>query len=140
MIRKVVKRFPILKEMFFYGLIGGTSALLDTLSYVAFTRCFGWEGLISNFLSVNIGITVSFFLNSYITFKKTDQILKRALSFFCVGYLGLLLSTGMLYLGVQVLGYHDLVVKLVSVFVVAAFQFVLNKLITYGKVGGRKNG
>ena len=138
MIKNFRERYPIIREMILYGIIGGGSALLDTLFYVLFTRVFTWPDLLSNFLSVNIGIAVSFCLNTYFNFKKHDRLKQRAVSFFCVGYAGLLLSTGLLFFGVQILHFDDLLIKIVSIFIVAAFQFVLNKLITYGKIGSAK--
>lgn len=134
MIIKLIKKYPVIKEMFFYGLIGGTTALIDTLCYSLLTRAFSVNELISNFIGVNIGIAMSFLLNTFFNFKKTTNLKKRAISFFAVGYTGLLLSMLIMYVGVDLLKFHDLYVKLGSVVIVAAFQFVLNKLITYGKI------
>ena len=135
MIKKIFERYPVIKEMFFYGLIGGTTALIDTAVYTLLTHVFSINELISNFVGVNIGIALSFILNTVFNFKKKDYIKKRAVSFFSVGYLGLLVSMLILWIGVDVLHINDIYVKLCSVVIVAAFQFVLNKLITYGRIG-----
>ena len=135
MISKLLKKYPIIREMFLYGLIGGSTALVDTLVYTVLTHLCHMNELIANFIGVNIGIALSFVFNTFFNFKKTDRIQKRAVSFFIVGYLGLGLSMLILYLGVDVLQLFDIYVKLASVVIVAIFQFVLNKLVTYGKVG-----
>lgn len=125
---------PLLKEIFLYGMIGGVSSLIDSGFYYIFTRNFSLNELQANFISVNIGITISFLLNTFYNFRKTNKIRTRALSFYAVGYFGLVLSTLFLYVGVQIFEANDLVVKIISIFIVAAVQFILNKLITYGQI------
>ncbi len=134
-----IKKYPIIKEMFLYGVIGGGTALVDTLCYTFLSRVFSLHELIANFIGVNVGIALSFVCNTFLNFKKTSKLKKRALSFFTVGYLGLLLSMLIMYVGVDLLQIFDIYVKIASVFIVAAFQFVLNKLITFGKLDGKEN-
>lgn len=120
--------------MFLYGLIGGGSSLLDTFCYIILTHYFTCGLFLANFISVNIGITCSFILNTYFNFKKSNKLGKRAISFFAVGYCGLGLSFLLLYIGTNLLHINDIIVKLVSIVFVAAFQFILNKMITYSKI------
>jgi len=124
----------LVREVLLYGIIGGSSSLMDSLFYYFFTRHLNLSEFASNFLSVNIGITIGFVLNTFINFKKTDKIIKRALSFYTVGYIGLLVSMIILYCGIHIFSINDMFVKLTSIFIVAAFQFVLNKVVTYGKI------
>ncbi|MDP4093076.1 MAG: GtrA family protein [Bacillota bacterium] len=133
MIKKIIIiRLPLIREMFLYGIFGAMSAGLDSLSFIGLRHLHVWL-YAANFISINLGITLSFFLNTYLNFKKTDNLGKRAISFYSVGYSGLLLSMGILYIGTSWLNIHEIVVKLFSVVIVAAFQFVLNKLITFRK-------
>lgn len=159
MIRKIKELFekrPILREIFLYGLIGGTSAGLDFILTIVLTHI-GVNALIANVIGVVSGITLSFFLNTFYNFRQTDKLLQRALKFYGVGILGMLLSNVILVLGGIWFGYKQAVeffgitlieapvsvpegldinfiaVKFVSVFIVAAFQYVLNKFITYRK-------
>lgn len=127
------KILKLLREMFLYGVIGIFSASMDTLSYYLLNSKIGLYNLIANFIAVNIGICISFFLNTYLNFRKTDELRKRALKFFFVGYLGLGISTAIMWLGVDVLCFEQILVKVGSVFVVAAIQYLLNKFITFGK-------
>lgn len=108
--------------------------MVDTFCYAFLTRNLGLEKLQSNFISVNIGIFLSFILNTYFNFKKSDRLALRAVSFFAVGYAGLLLSLLILYIGADMLYINDLVVKLFSIVIVALFQFVLNKTVTYSRI------
>ena len=124
----------LVKQMLLYGVIGGGSSLVDTVCYIAMTRYLLLGTLLANFISVNIGITCSFLLNTYFNFRQTSKLGKRAISFFLVGYCGLGLSSIMLFIGTNLIHINDIVVKVIAIFFVAAFQFVLNKLITYSKI------
>ncbi|MCX8128553.1 MAG: GtrA family protein [Clostridia bacterium] len=131
-IKRILKDFPVLREMFLYGIIGSVSAGMDSLVFIGL-RYLNVGLYISNFIGINLGITLSFTLNTSFNFKKTDKLAKRAISFYTVGYSGLLLSMGIMFIGTDWLHINENVVKLASVFVVAAFQFILNKFITFRK-------
>lgn len=122
----------LLRELFLYGMIGLFSASMDTASFCLF-RNIQMQLLIANFLSVNIGICISFFLNTYLNFRKTDELKNRAVKFFTIGYFGLAISAFIMWLGTGVLDKNEFVVKIASVFVVAGIQYILNKLITFRK-------
>lgn len=130
-ITKIVrKHFPLLRQMCLYGVIGLIAAACDVLLFNGLTNL-TLNKYIANFISVNVGIAISFLLNSYINFKMTSKLGKRAIRFLIVGYLGLGISTGILYLGTVVLGKDPSLIKLFSTVIVAAFQFLMNKLITF---------
>lgn len=122
----------LIKEIFVYGVIGGISAGLDSILF-AIISTIGVNLYIANFISVNIGIITSFILNTYFNFKIKDNIRKRLIRFFAVGYVGMSISTLMLYIGKEMWEMDEILVKLISVVIVAIIQFILNKLITYRK-------
>ena len=131
MIKNLIKKYPIIREMFLYGIIGGTSSMIDALLFILLRKA-GLHIYLSNFISINVGITISFILNTFFNFKKKDNIKKRAFSFFSIGYVGLLISLLIFYIFVTKMHCNELAVKLFSIVFVAMVQFVLNKLITYG--------
>ena len=120
----------LLKELVLYGVIGLFSASIDTLSFYLLRR-YGLLLPVANFIGVNIGIFLSFFLNTYLNFKKTTELKKRAVTFFFVGYCGLAVSSVIMYVGVRRMGKWELAVKVLSVMIVAGLQFLLNKFITF---------
>lgn len=123
-----------LRQALLYGLIGAFSASLDYLSF-HFFRSLGMPLLLSNFFSINIGITTSFLINAAYNFKKTDRLGTRATIFYSVGYLGIGISSLILYIFVVIGSFDESLVKLVSIFVVAAIQFVLNKTFSFRDFG-----
>lgn len=130
---KSILRVQIIRELILYGIIGSLTSALDTALYVFFTREFLWNKFFSNLCSVHIGILSSFLLNTYFNFKKTTRMGKRVLLFFLVGYCGMGLSMLLLYIGTDIVGYSDIVVKIAAIFIVALFQFILNKAVTYSR-------
>lgn len=124
----------VLRETILYFCIGTSASLTDSALYILFTRQFGIWYLFANFMSVNIGVTLSFLLNSFVNFKKTQRMLRRALSFFGVCYLGMIFSMVILFTGTKIFGFADIPVKICSVIITGIFQFLFNKFVTFGKI------
>jgi len=122
----------LIRQIILYGIIGGVSAFLDFLLFTLMYKQFGMNEYLANGISVHAGIATSFILNRKFNFKKTDRVLFRAVSFYLTGLFGLVLSQGLLWVG-GVLSLPVVMVKFVSIFIVAAVQFVINKLITFNK-------
>jgi len=122
----------LIRQILLYGIIGGTSAFLDFLLFTLMYKKFGMNEYLANGISVHVGIATSFILNRKYNFKKTDRVLFRAVSFYLTGLFGLALSQGLLWVG-GVLSLPVVMVKFASIFIVAAVQFIINKLITFNK-------
>ena len=122
----------LIRQIFLYGIIGGGSAFFDFLLFTLMYKQFGLNKYFVNGISVHIGIAMSFILNRKFNFKKTDRVLSRAISFYLTGLFGLALSQGLLWLGGFFL-FPVVMVKFMSIFIVAVVQFVINKLVTFNK-------
>ncbi len=121
------------RHVILYGLIGGFSAMLDFLVYAFLTSMFEINYLVSNTISVNVGILTSFFLNRQYNFKIKDRKKTRFFSFYIIGLGGLLFSSLLLKVLVEHMHMNEILSKLVTVFIVAGIQFLLNKFITFKK-------
>ena len=120
---------PLLRQVVLYGVFGCFSALIDVL---IFSFLSGFLSVVpSNVISVHCGISCSFLLNTFFTFKVKNNIKRRVVIFLCIGYFGLLLSMLILWIGIDKMCFDKTWVKIISVFIVAAVQFLLNKSITY---------
>jgi putative flippase GtrA len=120
----------LLRNIIFYGFIGAFSAAVDALLFRFLVYTLDINALVANCFTVPVGITISFILNRRFNFKVMDRTLRRYAMFFSVGLCGLGISELMLY-GGELLHLDAFGVKLVSVVVVALFQFTLNKLISF---------
>ena len=125
------KKKELLRNLVLYGIIGCIASGTDALIFYLLTSFAGWFPLYANLVSVPIGILISFLLNRKFNFKVTDHPVKRGLIFFGVGLCGLLISQGILWAGLSA-GLEPIVVKLISIVIVALIQFTLNKLNAFG--------
>ncbi|MDR1118022.1 MAG: GtrA family protein [Bifidobacteriaceae bacterium] len=134
-----VARWPFIRQVLLYGAFGVVAAGADFLIFRGL-RAAGVGLIPANVISVNIGITISFLTNAYWNFRRTDAVARRALVFFCVGWSGLALSSLILYLGVERMALDENLVKVGSILIVAAYQFTLNKLVTFRARTGQPRG
>lgn len=123
-----------LRESAMYIAIGAAASTTDGLLYVFFTRALHFWFIAANFISVNVGITVSFILNAHVNFRKTHRLFTRAISFYGVCYFGMAVSMAILYSGTSLLGFPDIPVKIVAVIFAGLIQFLFNKFVTFGRI------
>ena len=117
------------RELILYGIIGALCASIDFGVYSLLSLWIPY--LVANIISVHCGIFCSFYLNRNYNFKVKDNTGKRFISFYLVGLAGLGLSEVLLLVFADKMGWHYLAAKLLTVIVVALFQFVLNKFVTF---------
>lgn len=134
MIKKLLTIYrsnPIWRQLLLYGLIGGTCAMIDFGIFSLCNHFLSLDPLVANIIGCVVGMLCSFFLNYYLNFKANSHFVRRLLSFLTVGTLGLLFSELIMHVGANLLSANEYLVKICSVFLVAALQFVLNKFITF---------
>ena len=117
-----------------YVLIGGLGLVVDFGVYTILTH-FKMNVEIANIISSTCGIINNFFWNSYTNFKVHDRLLLGFLSYFLVCGIMTIFTTVSLFIFVTQLGYPHLIVKAVATFVATLIQFIINKIITFRKVG-----
>ena len=125
-IEKIYHKF---RELILYGMIGGFCSALDFGIYTLLGLIIPF--LIANIISVHCGIICSFLLNRNFNFKVKDKTKMRFLSFYLVGLSGLGISELLLWVFSTRMGLNHIAVKLATVVIVALYQFLLNKYITF---------
>lgn len=135
MIAKIKDLYFRFRELILYGIIGGSCAALDFGLYTLLGLWIPY--LWANVISVHAGIICSFLLNRQYNFKVKDRPAQRFAFFYLIGLSGLGLSELIIYLLAKKMGWDYILTKLLTVVVVALYQFVLNKFITFRKT---KNG
>lgn len=86
---------------------------------------------ISHVISSLLAITNNFILNSYFTFKVTDNKFQRFMSFVGIAAIGLVVSTMLITLFVGKFKIDEMYAKIIATCFVAAMQFVVNKFVTF---------
>ncbi len=117
----IISKRNFIRQFILYGIIGVTTATLDVVLFNILSD--HMSVFISNAISVNIAILLSFLANTFINFKTKDKFFKRLISFFSVGYIGLAIQSGILYIGTIMMDLDKLYVKIFAVFIVAIIQF-----------------
>ena len=119
-----------IKNLILYGFIGGLAAVVDFGVFYGMNTGLGIDKFLANLISMHVGMLVSFSLNTTLNFKKTDKLFRRFLSYYVIVLGGMGISSAILWLG-SFLTSSETIVKAFSVVLVAAIQFVFNKLITF---------
>jgi putative flippase GtrA len=120
----------LLQQVASYGVIGLASAGLDVVLFWLMVNHTQVPPQLANVASVSTGIVLSFSLNRVFTFNRRDYTLQRLLVFVVVGLIGMGVSAAILAAGLH-FGMAAIGAKGISVFVVAAVQFVLNRGVTF---------
>lgn len=134
------------REALKYIIVGVVGLGVEWGAFFILRDVFNVNYIISHILGSGLAITNNFILNSYFTFKATDKIWQRAVSFFGIAAVGLIISSTLLPIFVKLfnwgLGYTDLfigekviqnIAKLGSTGLVTILQFFLNKYVTFRK-------
>jgi len=134
------------KEALKYGMVGVVGLSIEWGSFFIFRDVLHINYIISHIFSATLAMTNNFLMNSYFTFKATDRLFKRALSYYGVASIGILISTMLLPIFVKMinicLGYIDFTIsqkivqniaKLGATGLVVIAQFFWNKYFTFKK-------
>lgn len=131
-IQKILTSYYLkFRNLILYGIIGSLSVGIDFVVFYGLTHFFPEYYLLVNVVSVNCGIINSFVLNRYFNFKVKNKTALRFALFYAIGILGLLISSGLLWVMVDYMEIHILPAKISTILVVTIFQFVLNKNVTF---------
>ena len=131
MVSEFFDKFSNLSKFIKYGLIGLIGLILDMGLFYILHKLLGINYVLSNIVSSSTAILHNFILNSYFTFRVTDKKFQRFLSFYGIALIGLVFSTLLLALFIDILGIDSMVSKLIAVFTIAIFQYFLNKKLTF---------
>lgn len=116
-----------------YAVIGVSGATLDYASFLLMTQWIPLNYLLINTISTTFGITNNFYLNARFNFEVKDRLLIRFFSFYSVGLVGLLISSILLYISVDLMAISPPISKLFIIFIVVVLQYTLNKRISFQK-------
>lgn len=130
MIYAFYRRFEHLSK---YLMIGCVGVSLDFSLYYMMVTQMEIYYQYASVISISAGIITNFILNTFLNFKVKNQILLRFASFFSIGTLGIIITAILLNLFVGKFGIDKIAAKIIIIFIVTAFQFTMNKFITFRK-------
>lgn len=129
MIARIWARYDVFIK---YCLIGASSVLLDlsTFSLIIIHTKIHYQ--IANIIGILIGIGNSFYWNANFNFKVKNKYFIRLLKFYSVGFIGLGISSVLLFVLSEKLEIPIIFSKITTIAVVTIIQFALNKNYSLG--------
>ena len=121
-------RFPWIKNLFLYGIIGAFGAVID---FTIFTllHIFFLKPEIANICGAVVGFLFTFSMNTFLNFKAKEHLIKKFLSYGAICIVGMGVSTVGIWIFKKYFNLYLL--KGLLLIGVSILQFLLNKKITY---------
>ncbi len=132
LVRFTFIRYPILRNIFLYGVFGVLAFVLDYSVSLGLVKTV-MKGIpeAASIIGNIVGFLFTFTTNTFWNFKVKGKFLTRAVSYGGITLLGMGISTVCIHLFKNKMNFALL--KLIVLVFVSAIQFVLNKLITYNE-------
>lgn len=134
---KLWQLFLKYKEVVLYLVFGGLTTLVNIVVYAVCARGIGLRTLQANAAALTISILFAYITNKLFVFEsRTDTAKEIFREFF--SFIACRLGTGALdmlfmFVSVEILGFHDVVMKILSNIIVIVLNYVFSKLIIFTK-------
>lgn len=113
-----------------YVLSGGAAAIADFGGYIVLLELGMWY-VTASIISSICGFFTAFLLNKFIVFKKKKSLMKHLAKYFIVDMTNTGLSTLLLYLLVEYLGFSEELGKVLAMGSVVFWNFFVYKYVVY---------
>lgn len=112
-----------------FAIVGVIAACVDVGVLIAFKELLNADVLLSSAISFSVSVTVNYILSMSFVFKGKEQSkLKEFFIFVLLSIGGLALNELILWIGISFTTVHYLVVKLLAMIIVPAYNFVTRKI------------
>ena len=138
----------LIKEFMRYVIVGGISFLADfgTLTLfeeLIFKQQTDWQIFISTAAGFIVGLVINYILSLIFVFRTKDnknsgKSVGDFLIFTLVGIIGLGITEGLMHLGVNVLGFHYMITKIVTAGIVLVWNYLGRKILIFNRPKGEK--
>ncbi len=136
------KAFLKYREIILYIFFGGCTTIVNVILYYISTRWFGLGTVISTLLAWWVSVLFAYITNRILVFRSHNKE-PRAILFEFAFFVACRLLTGLLdvlimYLFVDQLGWHDLIIKFLSNLIVIVVNYVASRLLIFKKHSNRR--
>lgn len=125
------------REIFFYLLSGVNTTFVNYTVYYFCRLAFKIDIVPSNILAFIVSVTVAFFVNKTIVYRKFDfrikTLIKEYTSFISLRLISMCIDTGLLFIFAEVLRFTELYVKIAGSIIVTVLNYIFGKFITFRK-------
>jgi putative flippase GtrA len=131
MIHNLQALYAKYRQFIIYSIIGLSGATLDLALFLVLFNVVKMDKNIATGISTSLGIINNFTLNVLFNFKTKDNLLRRFISFYSIGLIGLGITLGIFYVFVDLLKFNTNLIKILSIIFVVLVQYNLNKKISF---------
>ena len=126
-----VRGHKLLLQLFRFGVVGGTAAVLDWCVLALCVRVLGMDSIVSNVIAFLVAAPYNYWASTRYVFDFRGRKDSRELFvlFVVLVAVGLGINELVMYVGDRVLSFDPLVVKVAGIVLAAVFNFVTRKLI-----------
>ena len=130
--KKLIEKYwDILVYLFF----GGLTTVVNYLVYLPCVYWLGWDAWVSNVLAWVVAVAFAFLTNKPWVFKSHDwswSVTWKELCKFVGGRIGSgAVETGIIWLTVDILGWNDTVMKLITSVLVIILNYLISKFLVF---------
>lgn len=128
----LIARRPALRQFIKFSMVGVSNTTVDFVLFTLLTRVVGLHYLGANVFSFSVAATWSYFANRTWTFRdRSARIRSQFPKFALVSGVGLFLTSGLLFLFVDILHVYDLLAKALAIGIVLFWNFLVNRYWTF---------
>ena len=114
-----------------FALVGVLNTFVHAATTIALVELLQVHPVPSSVAGFLLAVSVSFVLNTFWTFRQSDNLQQRFLRFLVVSVTAMLLNTLIMYVAVSVFEFHYLLGLLAVLLIVPIYNFTLNLKWSY---------
>lgn len=137
MLQRVIELFKKHKEAILYLVFGGLTTLVNIVTYTLLYYLAGVSNSMSNVYAWILSVVFAYITNKLFVFENKSFAMPKLLveigSFFSCRLLTGLLDIGIMFLFVDVLAWHALLMKILSNIIVIILNYIASKFIIFKK-------
>ena len=128
MIEKI-KNNKLLMQIIRFGIVGGTSFLIDYGIFTILSQLLHIHYLIASILSFSISVIYNYILSIKWVFDVTKkQTSKEFIVFVILSVIGLGINSLIMYISVDLMHIHEMISKIIATAIVMVYNFITRKI------------
>ena len=117
----------LIKQLFKFGIVGAIAFVIDYAIFALLTFI-GLHYLIAGVISFIVSVTFNYIASIKWVFDAKKQTKKEFILFVVLSAIGLGINSLIMYIGVDKMGIHELLMKLVATGIVMVYNFITRKI------------